>query len=86
MTNAELYQMPVKAIRNILKQELQNSKDGFFNAYPSFIMSDVQKEMVYHAYEQAYSVLEKCQDYASLENYLSYMGYRMSLTDWIQSL
>jgi hypothetical protein len=81
-----MYQMPVRAIKNILKKELEERKQSFFNAYPSFIMSDTQKEMIYLAYAELSGILEKCNDYASLEDFISYSGYRMSLQEWIESL
>ena len=81
-----MYQMPVKAIKNILKKELEERKNSFFNACPSFIMSDTQKEMVYISYTHLSEVLDKCNDYASLEDFVSYSGYGMSLEDWINSL
>jgi len=80
------YIMPVKVIKNILKKELEDFKNGFFNSYPNFIMSDVQKEFIYIAYGALLNVLNKCEDYASLEDYISYAGYRMSLQEWINSL
>lgn len=80
------YIMPVRAIKNILRKELEERKQSFFNAYPNFIMSDTQKEMVYLAYTELSGILEKCNDYASLEDFISYSGYRMSLQEWIESL
>lgn len=80
------YVMPVRAIKNILRKELQERRDSFFQAYPTFIMSDAQKEMINIAYENLLSVLEKSNDYASLEDFISYSGYRMSLQEWIDSL
>lgn len=81
-----MYQMPVKAIKNILQKELEEKKQSFFNAYPAFIMSDTQKEMIYISYAHLYEILQKCNDYASLEDFISYSGYRMSLEEWINSL
>jgi hypothetical protein len=49
-------------------------------------MSDTQKEMIYIAHSNLSEILDKCEDYASLEDFISYSGYRMSLEDWINSL
>jgi hypothetical protein len=81
-----MYQMPVRAIKNILRKELDERKQSFYNAYPNFIMSDTQKEMIYIAHSNLSEILDKCEDYASLEDFISYSGYRMSLEDWINSL
>jgi len=85
-TNESLYIMPVRAIKNILKKELEDHKQGIFNAYPRFIMTDVQKEMIYIAYKALLNTLNECNDYVSLEAYISYAGYRMTLNEWINSL
>ena len=80
------YQMPVKAIKRILLQELQSFRDGFYSAYPSFIMSDVQKEMVSISFNHLKNRLDRCNSYQELDNFVSVAGYRMSLEDWINSL
>lgn len=86
-TNAELYQMPVRAIKNILKKELEQFKNNTLQVlHKEHFLSDVPKEMIYLAYSNLLGVLDKCQDYAALEDYISYAGYRMSLTEWINSL
>lgn len=81
------YQMPVRAIKNILMQELQGFFDAFYREYPgSFVMSDVQKEMVRIAKEVLSAKLEFCNTYEELNAYISDAGYRMSLEEWINSL
>ena len=80
------YQMPVKAIKRILLQELQSFRDGFYNAYPSFIMSDVQKKMVGISFHHLKNTLDRCNSYQELDNFVSKAGYRMSLEEWINSL
>ncbi len=80
------YTMPVRAIKNILAKELESFKDGFFEAYPTFIMSDHQKEFVYIAYGILKNKLESCNTYEELDEYITFAGYRMSLTEWIESL
>ena len=78
--------MPVKAIKNILRKELQGHRDGFYNAYPKFIMSDVQKEMITLAHETLTRALDACETYEQLDDFISFAGYRMSLQEWIDSL
>lgn len=81
------YQMPVRAIKNILKKELEEFKAHAIQAlYNANTMSDVPKEMVYLAYTELSGILEKSNDYASLEDYLNHAGYRMNLEEWINSL
>jgi hypothetical protein len=80
------YQMPVKAIKNILKKELEDHKQGFYTAYPSFIMSDVMKEMIYKGHNIMMEMLELCTTHDELNDFISFAGYRMSLEDWINSL
>lgn len=81
-----MYQMPVRAIKNILGKELQDFRNRFYNAYPSFIMSDVQKEILSIGYELLKVKLDACVTYEDLEEFISFAGYRMSLEEWINSL
>lgn len=80
------YTFPIKAIKKILAKELKEFKDGFFKAYPNFIMSDMQKEFIYIAYQVISDKLNACETYEQLNDYISYAGYRMSLKEWIDSL
>lgn len=80
------YQMPVRAIKNILKKELDEFQKAFHSAYPKFIMADVMKEMVYLAHSQLNDKLANSNTYDELEDYISLAGYRMSLEEWINSL
>lgn len=82
----DIYLMPVRAIKNILHKEIVEFRDGFFRAYPSFIMADVQKEMVNLAKAILISKLNLCESYEDLDEFISYAGYKMSLEDWINSL
>lgn len=79
------YQMPVKAIKNILGKELESHRDGFYHVYPNFIMSDFQKNMIDIAYHCLKDVLELCNSYEELDSYIG-RNYRMSLEEWINSL
>lgn len=81
-----MYTMPVKAIKNILKKELESFKNGFFTAELHYRLSDVMKEFIYIAHNVLEERLESCTDYDSLEKYISFAGYRMSLQEWIDSL
>lgn len=80
-----MYQMPVRAIKNILKAELQGFKDSFYTMSAG-VLSDVQKEMINLAYSELSGILEKSNHYNELEDYIAYAGYRMSLEEWINSL
>lgn len=80
------YQMPVKAIKSILKKEIEEFSNVFHRAYPSFIMADVMKEMVYISKNYPLDKIEKCATYDDLEEIISEAGYRMSLEEWIDSL
>ena len=81
-----MYQMPVRAIKSLLKQELNSFRDGFYNAYPKFIMADVMKEMVSISFHSLNERLENCNSYEELDDYISFAGYRISLEEWINSL
>jgi hypothetical protein len=82
-----MYQMPVRAIKNILRKELEDFKGHALQSLRTCnTMSDVPKEMIYIAYTNLLEVLEKSNEYSSLEDYISYAGYRMSLQEWIESL
>ena len=81
-----MYQMPVRAIKSILKKELQDFRDGFYNNYPRFIMAEVMKEMVSIAFHQLNAKLENSNSYDELEDYITFAGYRMSLEEWINFL
>ena len=78
------YQMPVRAIKNILKKEIQDHTDGFY--WGMTCMSGVQKEMISIAKENILSRLESCNTHDELDDFLSYAGYCRSLEDWINSL
>lgn len=78
--------MPVRIIKNILKKELQAFRDSFYERIPAYMLADVQKEMIDIAHNALNTALESCSDYESLDDYLSLAGYRMSLSEWIDSL
>lgn len=83
----EDYVMPVRAIKNILKKELQDHRDGLYAISANgVILTDCQKEMIRFAHVKMQSALSFCTSYDDLEKFLSFAGYRMSLTEWIQSL
>jgi len=81
-----MYQMPVRAIKSILGQELDKFKDVVSRAANSACLADAGREMVVIGYEAMKAALEKCNDYESLEEYISFAGYRMSLEEWVNSL
>lgn len=81
-----MYQMPVRAIKNILKQELERFKNDTYQVVRKNTASDVPINMVMLAYTELSGILEKSNAYNELEDYISYAGYRMSLEEWINSL
>ena len=76
---------PVKAIKNILLRELESHNRGFYNAYPQFIMSDVQKNMVQLANDLMQGRLKVYTTYEELDDYIREF-YCMSLVEWVESL
>lgn len=81
-----MYQMPVRAIKNILKKELEEFKDSALNLLHKGYVNDATKELIYIAHNVLTEKLEACNDYDSLDEFVSFVGYRMSLEEWINSL
>ena len=80
------FQMPVKAIKNILKKELEERKTTFINILHNNYVNDSCKEMIYIANEVSSKKIDECHNYEELDEVISFLGYRMSLEDWINSL
>lgn len=80
------YQMPVRAIKNILKKELEERKNHLVQVLHSAYVNDSCKEMIYIANEISYKKIEECHNYDELDELISFLGYRMSLDEWISSL
>ena len=76
------YQMPVKAIKRILGEELSRHYIGALDN----MHTDIQKEFCHFAYHQFKSALDAAQTYDDLQEVLSFTGYHMSVEEWINSL
>lgn len=81
-----MYTMPEKAIKHILQKELDIHKTEALQILYNAYVPDTEKELIYIAYQTLQNVLNQCETYNQLEDYLSYAGYHMSLEDWISSL
>ena len=77
--------MPVKAIKRILGDELS---DFYSEACEKlrYCISDVTKSLVHISHDILSDRLKDCETYEDLEEYISFAGYRMSLSEWIESL
>lgn len=80
------YQMPVKAIKNILQKEHEEFKKVSLQKLHEAYVNDATKELIYIASEQVMGRLNNCVSYDDLDDFLSFAGYRMSLEDWINLL
>lgn len=76
------YQMPVRAIKNIMRKEIQEH----YSVACQDLHHDVQRNFVHVGYRYILAELEKCVTYDELDNFLSLADYRMSLQEWINSL
>lgn len=77
-----MYQLPVKSIKSLMTKEIQSH----YSTACQTIYNDVQRNFVHIGYRYLLAELEKCTTYDELDNFLSLADYRMSLTEWIESL
>lgn len=80
-----MYQMPVKAIKRILGEELQKHRDNLFASMVNHWFPDAQREIINTGFEIIRDRLESCGDYESLDSLIGEVC-RMSLQEWIDSL
>lgn len=78
--------MPVRAIKHILEKELEGFYESSLRVLHKESLSDVPYEMMDIARAVLQAKLVNCNDYESLEEYINYAGYRMSLEEWVNSL
>ena len=78
--------MPVKAIKNILKKEIESHKEHLFTQMSMGWFPDVQKEMIRIAFYTLTEKLDICQSYEDIQELLDFAGYRVSLDEWVNSL
>jgi hypothetical protein len=76
------YQMPVKAIKRILGEELSRHYTGALEK----LHTDPQREFCHFAYRQFKSALDAAETRDDLQEVLSFTGYHMSVEEWINSL
>jgi hypothetical protein len=77
-----MYQMPVRAIKNILGKELQSH----YQSACQRISNDIQRGFIHRGYNVVADKLESSQSYDDLQGVLTLADYRMSLQEWIESL
>lgn len=79
------YVMPVKAIKKIIKRELEEMYSAAISTLYKNGHNDTIREVFHLGYEQAEASLEECQTHEDLDNFIGPL-YRMSLQEWIESL
>jgi hypothetical protein len=79
----EISPLPVKAIKKVLKDELELKQRDIIN--PNNPGGLWHKDFLLEAFYTVKEILESCTTYEELDNYISRF-YRMSLNDWIESL
>lgn len=80
------YTLTPRGIKNILKAEIEAHFNNLFSVVHAAYPPDVQKEILYNAKIDYLARLDMCNDYESIDKFISWAGYRMSLEDWIKSL
>ena len=82
---SESYVMPIRAIKNILKQEIKTFHDSIMSVDKIRYSNDATQALIKAGYDSLLSKLDYCIDYDSLDDFIGY-HYRMSLSEWINSL
>lgn len=77
-----MYQMPVKAIKSILRKEL----DSHYSNACQTIYHDIQRGFIHNGYRLTVDKLNSAQTYDDLQDVLELADYCMSLEEWINSL
>jgi hypothetical protein len=85
-----MYQMPVKAIKNILTKELAEFRQNALYGNPSGKnnirhCNDATKNIFESGYDLLTARLDACNNHEALDSFIGEV-YRMSLEDWINSL
>lgn len=69
-------------VKKLMFQELQRH----YESACQNCFNDIQRAFIHIGYREALKVLESAQDESDLRDYLQMMDYRMSITDWLESL
>ena len=77
------YQFPVKAIKMIMLQELEERRQGLFNSLAGGLF---YHDMLMVMFRDAREILEDCQSYEDIQEYLNHYDFRLSIQEWIESL
>jgi hypothetical protein len=72
----------IASIKKIMFKELHEH----YQAACQNCHHDIQRAFIHIGYRKALEVLEAAKDEINLQDYLSMMDYRMSVSEWIESL
>lgn len=76
----------VKTIKGLLGAELLKFTNHAHSVLKGRCLADAISELVHIGFITADNKLRSCQTYDDLEDYVGWVGYKMSLQEWLDSL